>query len=613
MSRNLFIVGPVACGKNTLLDNLKKKYNINILDTGRLFRYVALNIIQNTTINPDFDKMYLGDEQEKNRIVDEIYKYNREIEKAFKELQIVEGNLMVNDKEVEEKDLYSRQVNSILSAVAKNKMVRKRILRFINYDISQRDGTYAMTGHNINEINTAQFITIFLDIDDEKAAERLYGRNPDSYTNVLEAYKEVIERNKNDNISMTRDLIPSLYNYIYLNTTNLTEEQVINKIVQEIQKIEHGNQNYSQLQQDSMIDKQDFEWLLNPFLKVVKSYLDNKLDDALEGKEYISKTDLEYQVLIKLCSYKLEQLYNGDNDILRATNQAIVTRNGEQLDGFIQKVVDQEITLNCELVDFEVKNQIIRLSELYLSNSTRMMMKDFNTSQNKGTILLDDIEFRKVEKGVSRLIARNCHYLHTPRDDEFTAYGAFIPGQALPIAWVSYSKQDREYKKQLLYYLGIEPQNTLEMTRAWCSNSAPKNIMSSLFQHSVDAIREEWKQLKEEGKVNKDLQAITTAINPNLGFKASAFLGCNFVPFAFRPAKFTYGRTNGKLEYMTRREIDDRKIPFIENQFNILPLNEMLLRLNTKKSHEVGVDKIYTMDIKKYEKVLEKGERDGNE
>ena len=33
----------------------------------------------------------------------------------------------------------------------------------------------------------------------------------------------------------------------------------------------------------------------------------------------------------------------------------------------------------------------------------------------------------------------------------------------MPIAWVSFSKQDREYKKQLLYYLGIEPQNTLEI------------------------------------------------------------------------------------------------------------------------------------------------------
>lgn len=33
MNQNLFIIGPVASGKNTLLDNLKKKYNINVLDT----------------------------------------------------------------------------------------------------------------------------------------------------------------------------------------------------------------------------------------------------------------------------------------------------------------------------------------------------------------------------------------------------------------------------------------------------------------------------------------------------------------------------------------------------------------------------------------------------
>ena len=27
MNQNLFIIGPVASGKNTLLDNLKRKYN----------------------------------------------------------------------------------------------------------------------------------------------------------------------------------------------------------------------------------------------------------------------------------------------------------------------------------------------------------------------------------------------------------------------------------------------------------------------------------------------------------------------------------------------------------------------------------------------------------
>ena len=37
------------------------------------------------------------------------------------------------------------------------------------------------------------------------------------------------------------------------------------------------------------------------------------------------------------------------------------------------------------------------------------------------------------------------------------------------------------------------------MTRAWCSNSAPQNIMSSLFQYSINEVKEEWKKLKEKG------------------------------------------------------------------------------------------------------------------
>ena len=48
MNQNLFIIGPVASGKNSLLDNLKKKYNINILDTGQLYRYIAFCIFQKT-------------------------------------------------------------------------------------------------------------------------------------------------------------------------------------------------------------------------------------------------------------------------------------------------------------------------------------------------------------------------------------------------------------------------------------------------------------------------------------------------------------------------------------------------------------------------------------
>lgn len=164
-----------------------------------------------------------------------------------------------------------------------------------------------------------------------------------------------------------------------------------------------------------------------------------------------------------------------------------------------------------------------------------------------------------------------------------------------------------------MYYLGIEPQNTLEMTRAWCSNSAPQNIMSSLFQHSIDYANKEWEKLKKDGKVNKDLQAITTTINPNLGFKASSFLGCNFVPFALRPARFTYGKKENSMEYMTRREIESNGFEYYENQFNILPLNEIILCLDKRKQEQILKGKIYVMDKSNYDKILSEGEKDGKD
>lgn len=359
------------------------------------------------------------------------------------------------------------------------------------------------------------------------------------------------------------------------------------------------------------IDRQHFEWIFNPFLEVIKAYLDRNLDKFLKRKEYISKTDLEYQVLIKMCSYKIEELFKGDIALLREINSGINNRT-DKLDIFMKYLTDKRVNLNYELVNIEIRNQIDRLSNLYDNNSTKQIMATLNNSENKGNILLENIIYKKVDKEISQFIARNCHYLHTPRDDEFVSYGAFVEGQALPIAWVSFSKQDREYKKQLLYYLGIEPQNTLEMTRAWCSNSAPQNIMSSLFQYSINEVEQEWKKLKEQREVNKNLQAITTTINPNLGFKASSFLGCNFIPFALRPAKFTYGRQGNTTEYMTRREIERNNLEYVENQFNVLPLNEIILCMDKRKQEEISRGRIYTMDKKIYNLVLE-GEINGKD
>ena len=613
MNQNLFIIGPVASGKNTLLDNLKRKYNINILDTGKLYRYLALCATQRTTINPDYQKLFENDKQEETRIIQQLYSWNRTFEESLNELEIIDGKLVVEGQEVTDDKLYSKEVNSIISLVAKSNLIRKRILNFINNDFGKRVGNYAMTGHNIQEIDTTQFITIFLDITDEKAAERLYGRNPTSYKSIVEAYKEVVERNCKDGINLTKNLLPVMYNYIYIDTTDLSEEQVEEIAIKEIQKIEKQNEKFDNLQNDKSINRREFEWIFNPFLKTIKAYLDRNLDRFLVGKTFISKTDLEYQVLIKMCSYPIEELFQGDIQLLRKINKGIENRNNDGLQSLIKEMIDGKVIFNSSLVDGEIQNQINRLNNLYESISTKQIMVQLNSSDNRHAISLKDIVYRKVDKNISEFIARNCHYLHTPRKDELISYGAFIKGEPLPIAWVSFSKQDREYKKQLLYYLGIEPQNTLEMTRAWCSNSAPQNIMSSLFQHSIDYANKEWKKLKKDGKVNKDLQAITTTINSNLGFKASSFLGCNFVPFALRPARFTYGKKENSMEYMTRREIESNGLEYYENQFNILPLNEIILCLDKRKQEQILKGKIYVMDKSNYDKILSEGEKDGKD
>ena len=613
MNQNLFIIGPVASGKNTLLDNLKRKYNINVLDTGKLYRYLALCAIQRTTINPDYQKLFENDKQEETRIIQELYRWNRTFEESLNKLEIIDGKLVVEGQEVTDDKLYSKEVNSIISLVAKSNLIRKRILNFINNDFGKRVGNYAMTGHNIQETDTTQFTTIFLDITNEKAAERLYGRNPTSYKSIVEAYKEVIERNRKDGINLTKDLLPMLYNYIYIDTTDLSEEQVEEIAIREMQKIENQNEKFTRLQNDKSINRQEFEWIFNPFLEIIKAYLDRNLDRFLIGKTFISKTDLEYQVLIKMCSYPIEELFQGDIQLLRKINKGIENRNDDGMQNLIKEMIDGKVIFNSSLIDDEIQNQINRLNNLYESISTKQIMTQLNSSDNRHAISLKDIVYRKVDKNISEFIARNCHYLHTPRKDEFISYGAFVKGEPLPIAWVSFSKQDREYKKQLLYYLGIEPQNTLEMTRAWCSNSAPQNIMSSLFQHSIDYANEEWKKLKKDGKVNKDLQAITTTINPNLGFKASSFLGCNFVPFALRPARFTYGKKENSMEYMTRREIESNGFEYYENQFNILPLNEIILCLDKRKQEQILKGKIYVMDKSNYDKILSEGEKDGKD
>ena len=608
MKENILIIGSVASGKNTLMDKLKETYELNALDTGKVYRYLASIVDENTEILPKYEKLLENDLDESNRIKHEIFKWNRTIANALDNLKVLNGKLYVGEDEIGDKLLYSKKVNALVPTLAKSEFIRQKVINFINKSLCQSNNRYIMTGHNVNEIDTSNFILVYLKVDDEEAAKRLYYRNPTSYGNLSEAEKEVKKRNLVDGIIYTDKLIPSIYNSILIDTTHLSTEEIYDVATQGIDEILKDNYKFKDQQREHSIDRKNFKWIFNPFLEVVKGYLDRCIDKFIIDKKYISKTDLEYQVLIKMCSYDLSKIFTGGQNTIQQINQSIKNRTMWMSLVIANEMSEGKISLNTSLIDREISCQIEQLDKLYNSNFIRNMMTILN--QHSGEkIELNDICYKRVEPLVSEFIARNCHYLHTPRKDEIFSYGAFIQGFDLPIAWVSYSKQDRSYKQQVLSYLGLESQNTLEMTRAWCSNSAPKNIMSSLFQYSINDVKKHWKELKEGNMVNKDLQAITTTINPNLGFKASSFMGCNFITFALRPARFTYGEKDGKITYMTRREIQQNNMQYIENKFNVLPLNENIMCLDEKKKEEILKSPICIMDSDNYDKVLEKGDK----
>ena len=65
---------------------------------------------------------------------------------------------------------------------------------------------------------------------------------------------------------------------IYVDTTELSEEQVTSIVIDEIEKIESKKQKFEELQATSSIERQNFKWMFNPLLEVIKAYLERNID-----------------------------------------------------------------------------------------------------------------------------------------------------------------------------------------------------------------------------------------------------------------------------------------------------------------------------------------------
>jgi hypothetical protein len=363
-------------------------------------------------------------------------------------------------------------------------------------------------------------------------------------------------------------------------------------------------------------------WPYNPFVTSIRLYSQDLILRVVDEYEVkygfrASLFDVTIQVMIVACSYDPGDVWQTETSDVRITSELISKGSmREASEIFVFALQSGNVTLNAHLIETIAKHQVKRLHKIYTSSSyagkplahTKKIKFDMTAKLTKLTYtdikLQDDIHqavaiekysgqeiiFRPVDQTLSSACAKTFHYLHTPRLDDLFAFGAFLPGETVPFAWVSYGEVDRKYKHSMLQAAGLDHTKSLELTRAWNHEHSPRNTMSMLYAYAHTAIQQHWVTKK-----NTPLKSIITAVNPNLGFRGSAFRAVGFKVIGEKPTTYHYlvDQFDTRI-YATRRDLADHqaktngKTKHIEAAFPLVGTKELAVVLDGPKNLQVG-------------------------
>lgn len=640
---NVYIIGPVVSGKSELTRNLETILPINAIDVGKLFRAATFILIYDPEegVRADVEKVKQGDENEIDRIIGSTLKLSkllqRElVEKVDIQRNQINGSTLIYNGIDFEKELKDPNVDTLVPVVAKSPTVRKMVWRWIN-QYTQHHGGVLLTGHSIKDIDTTKYSIIHLTVDEDTAAQRLFNRSPGMYKNVADATDALKKRNALDRYGVAAHQLKDLHNITTIDTTTLSTSEVEYKALRALVKNAKRQSEITAKLKSLEIQKSDFNWEINPLLANIR-ILGNEIFTTLASQHQsagITEFDIAIQTMMHLAGYHASDIYQGVDTVIGDIESLIkVGEIKAASQKFSQAVEEGTIRLNLEVVENEAKRQVQRLHTIYrettayyhdqllqlpsvymgnpesspfrevVNPTISLKNKKYETepeTRERTLVVCESqmnqkIIFKRVAPEISDMYGKGFHYLHVGRADEFAAFGAFIEGHLLPFAWVSYSKVDRDYKKELITQQGIEAHRVLEMTRAWNASWSPKNTMSVLFAHAHEELQREYLKQVEIGTIDKPLAGVITAINGNLGFKANAFNGVGFETIGLKPAKFTYyrERPGNPLEYMSRRAIVKKlglqstkelinHPNYAENTMPLLPTNEMMVLFDKKE------------------------------
>ncbi len=206
MSRVVAIDGPSGSGKTTLARLIAQELGFSYLDTGALYRAIAL-ALRAHRIEPEDDDQRLLDVLKQSNV-------------TFKD-----GRVFLNSKDVSE-DIRSKEIDHYSSVFSAKKAVRDFLL-----DTQRQTALHSDLVVEGRDTTTVVFPDasrkVFLDASVEERARRRYNqfREKGIDVNLEEAKEKIIERDRRDS---SRDIAPlkAAPDALCIDSSNLTVEQV---------------------------------------------------------------------------------------------------------------------------------------------------------------------------------------------------------------------------------------------------------------------------------------------------------------------------------------------------------------------------------------------------
>ena len=219
MSFIVTIDGPAGSGKGTITKLVGKKMNLENIDTGAMYRCVSLDMIRKNIKLNEIDKIEsllktINIKLKKDNGIDKFYLNGEDVTKLIR----------------------TKEVNEIVSQVSHILIVREAMVNF-QRNIA-RDLNIIMEGRDIgtNVFPNAD-VKIYLDASAEERARRRVRQNEEA--GISSNYEEILENIKfRDNNDKTSKVAPlkQAEDAIYVDTTNMNIEEVVEKIINIIEK-----------------------------------------------------------------------------------------------------------------------------------------------------------------------------------------------------------------------------------------------------------------------------------------------------------------------------------------------------------------------------------------